>query len=613
MLNVLKLKNGFAMVLTMVAMLVVTVLGITLWQVGASNVMQVERDENSAQAYYYARSGVEAAVGLIIKNIIDSGDYQPPGEYLYGKLGDGAFLNQSTDDYNIKFLITRVKNDEDINKDIFNIQSTGVVRQGGAEGTQAAANDLGFVITLENLKKAIEGNDDNNSGDGTALALFSNNGITFSGSAGISGNVMTNTVAPNTVIFNNDQVYIKDGDLYLGPNADKTKVIEYFGGGAEKKNIPDGYVLNLQSIRSFPLPVFPDYPVDLPSKGTLATATGKISGRVCDANGKGVGGVTIYIGPSIPGNLAKTSITTIDNPDWVAGHGTWEASPGDKQEGTVIVTPVKAGYEFNPQFIKVTGPKNGIDFVAIPNANMNLSIPIDQTLKWGWEIIEDGYYDKISLTSDKKVYIDLQGGMRKIRVGNLDIQQGSIELVNKVMNGNNGKLIFYVGNAFTLTGSSKVNDGGNINDMVMYYKGSNAISAAGATKFVGSVVVEKAEVTGGGCVGFIGDIISLGNKVSYLEWTNNEPYSRIIYAPNAYLDMSNGSGKTKGTVIVKKCDLGGGGDRNTPRIIFNSDPDLTFFNSLNWGPEGPPSLLTNEATQTGSVNNDWRVSGQWKN
>ena len=74
--------------------MVITVTGITL---GSISDNQVEGDENRTQAYFYAKSGVELAVGLLQ----DNPDYLSHGKwFFYGKLSETAFSSTSTDDYN---------------------------------------------------------------------------------------------------------------------------------------------------------------------------------------------------------------------------------------------------------------------------------------------------------------------------------------------------------------------------------------------------------------------------------------------------------------------------------------------------------------------------------
>ena len=254
------------MVFALVVMLAFTVLGGTLWQVSSTDTVQVERDEDRAQAYYYAKSGVEIAVGNIMENIkagIDYGD--PDGVDFYGKLGESIFLNEATDDYNIKFTIKRKENDE------YKIESTGIVRKAGDDGAQVASNALGFTISLQNLRASMGLDEDSNSNNGNNGGqmppldmIFALEGIDLSngGSSEIHGNTGTNSIAPNSVVFAS-QALIRYGNLYIGPGADwDTDNVVVFNGHnrSPTTNIPNGTILNLSSTRNYPLPTFPAVP-----------------------------------------------------------------------------------------------------------------------------------------------------------------------------------------------------------------------------------------------------------------------------------------------------------------------------------------------------------------
>ena len=115
---------------------------------------------------------------------------------------------------------------------------------------------------------------------------------------------------------------------------------------------------------------------------------------------------------------------------------------------------MKDGYTFDPQFREVTGPMSNVNFLAVPS-NATYNTPqINSNQTWYWKIDEDGYYDKISIKGDRTLCIDLKGETRKLRVKNLDIQQGNIVLVGE------GRLILYVENDFNLTWKQCVDENG---------------------------------------------------------------------------------------------------------------------------------------------------------
>ena len=262
-IRILKSEKGFAMVMALVIMLIAAVAGVTLWHVGNTDVLEVERDANEVEAFYLAKSGVEIAVGLIKNNIKVTGDYQPPDAFFYGKLGDTSFSNTETPDYSIKFHIDKEGND-------FIIESTGYARTLGAEGTQVAANALGFKISQNNLLDRVAGG-----GGGSKVPpptldmIFSLGKIEMIGSPKIVGDTGTNLKDLNSVVFGSSpHSIIESGDLYIGPGGEWFTVVD-FSGGSPSTRVPDGSILNLEKVRNYPLPQFPDFPDSLTTKESI--------------------------------------------------------------------------------------------------------------------------------------------------------------------------------------------------------------------------------------------------------------------------------------------------------------------------------------------------------
>ena len=591
-----KNQKGIALVSVLVIVTLASLLGTTVWYASSMEASASEMDENQTQAYHFARSGVEIAIGLIKSGYCDDMETDVLLEF-YGGLG-GTFSDQETGDYNIKFSIGL---DED---DYFTISSIGIVRQGVA-GAAKAQDDLVFKISRANIYDDGGVGGGGNGGDGNiSMALFASEGLTVNSSARINWHVPNNAVIPASVEFGS-QGFIINGDLYIGPEANKDSVVEFSGNRSPEINIPDGKIINLPALRNYPLPAFPAFPADLPLKGTLATNPGNISGKVHDSNGNGIGGVTIYLSPGNPGNLVKTSLTTVNNIGWTAGHGTWAAYTGNgqgHQEGTVIVTPAKNGYTFNPQSRVVTGPISNVNFEAIPHPNANFQpLATNHNQPWCWLIDEDGDYDTISITGNRRLCIDLQGGTRILRVNRLDIQQGELILVGT------GKLILYVEESFNIGGSSQVNHGGDYESLVMFFQGNQTLNFSGNTRFVGSVFAKEADISISGSNNIEGHIITGGDSVSVSGAA--DAYPRILYAPHANLQVT-GSGTIKGTAIVNNCTVGGG---NRDAITGGSLQNKTFFNTLDWGANGPPSLFLSEQeppNQEPSASS-WRGRGTW--
>lgn len=167
-----------------------------------------------------------------------------------------------------------------------------------------------------------------------------------------------------------------------------------------------------------------------------------------------------------------------------------------------------------------------------------------------YEINQDGEYNTISATSNRTITIDLGGGERTIRVRNLNISQGHIELINI----GNGKLTLYVDDYFTLNGSSTINNNGNPDDVFMYYKGSNTINPSGSTKFIGSIYAETADISITGSGGITGHIISGGETINISG--DSSAHVRALLAPEATVNVS-GSGSLSGAIVCDTINMSG--------------------------------------------------------
>ena len=63
-MNRLNNQNGAAMMLALIVMMVLAVLGTALWHVAMNETLHASIDQKSRQAYYLARTGAEAGMGV---------------------------------------------------------------------------------------------------------------------------------------------------------------------------------------------------------------------------------------------------------------------------------------------------------------------------------------------------------------------------------------------------------------------------------------------------------------------------------------------------------------------------------------------------------------------
>ena len=485
MFNWYRNEKGSVMVSVLIMGLVAAVLGAGIGIVGLNNKKQVEQETNSVRAHYYAKSGVEVAMGLIISNY-DSNEGISDSildQWFYGGIDTGFTKDENNPpDHNISFRISL-----DDTKSNLIIESWGYVRRG--DRVVVGMESVGYMIDYAELKEIIGGS--TGGSGGVPMALFAENRIEMTGGISIIGTVATNSTKADAVVF--DWTTIKEGDLYIGVNGDPDTVVSIPNESSVKDRIPNGEIKNLEEPLNFPLPIFPAFPEDLPSRDSFYT-------------------------------------------------------PEEKS----------------------------------------------------YDIREDGYYDEIEITDNRKVdiYLDLETGTRVIRVKRLNIKQGSIKLLNVEPN---SKLVLYVDDSISIGGSSQVNIDGNYRNVDVFYKGSSSLSFPDDTRFVGSLFAESADISILGSGGFTGDIVTGGTNVEVSG--DGNAYTRVLYAPNADFH-SHGSGRTRGTVVVKSALIEGGGDH----IIGDYSYDLSFFNSLTWPSGRAPSLLIGGE---GEDRGTWRYKGRW--
>ena len=257
LLKHLKSEKGMAMALTLVISAVVVVISSVFWYASSSRTIHATKDANQIKAYYFARSGVEAALGLLYTEGYFPHYFPSGGLKFYGNLND---LNQGepvNDDYSLKFIISEVDKG-------LKIKSEGCV--GGAQGAQSTSEELTLLLpgwTAEEGQP--DGSSDQRDGDAYTFdyAVFTQADIALGGSARIEGPVGTNS--GYVEIGNSGNCKITNageypGTLSLGPGADvnkpdHTQGVNHF---SPEKDLPA--VPNIPDLPAFPYyPNYPDY------------------------------------------------------------------------------------------------------------------------------------------------------------------------------------------------------------------------------------------------------------------------------------------------------------------------------------------------------------------
>lgn len=269
---------------------------------------------------------------------------------------------------------------------------------------------------------------------------------------------------------------------------------------------------------------------------------------------------------TITGDLA-TNYGTITIKGWPTINGDMYIGPDSAPEDTVIYPP---NYDLDSEIYNQDNSRTYTlpDFPAFPD---DLPYRGDFTTPWVegeyYEINQDGEYNLIQTSGHRTITIDMGGGDRIIRVKDLDIDQGHIELVNT----GSGKLILYVEDSFTLNGSSSINKNGNPEDVFMYYKGSTQINLAGSTDYVGSIYVKEADISMKGSGGINGHILSGGDTINLTGGSSTNV--RALLAPDSTVNVTGGA-SFRGSIVCDILNMSGGANITYEELSDISLPDI---------------------------------------
>lgn len=144
----------------------------------------------------------------------------------------------------------------------------------------------------------------------------------------------------------------------------------------------------------------------------------------------------------------------------------------------------------------------------------------------------EGYYLPEVIVSSGDLTIEVDGES-VLYSGKFEVSSGSVHLTGT------GSLKLMVENTFNVSGNSRVNYEADVNKFFTYYGGTNNLSFSGQTIYNAGLFLKSANITISGSNTFTGSLISGGDSVSLSG--NASVNSRIIYAPNAHVDMSGNS------------------------------------------------------------------------
>lgn len=260
-----------------------------------------------------------------------------------------------------------------------------------------------------------------------------------------------------------------------------------------------------------------------------------------------------------------------DNPNlgtgWINDWAFWrdiEVSPNGVKFASMPTYPSAAYPEpVFPQFPRIGD-------LPVP-ANLDYTTPWIEGLYY--PILQDGYYNSIVPSSSRTITVDMAGGDRIIRVGNLNLTGGNIELANK---GENSTLYLYVDNSFSMGSDRTLNYNGLPDNVQIYYAGTNPVTINGASRFSGNIFVKEANITLTAGANMKGNITTLGTYVNVSGGSSAN--GMVLYAPNALVEMA-GSAQILGSVIANRFVRSGGGNAGIVYTPTNFSIPGDFFDS----------------------------------
>jgi hypothetical protein len=305
-----------------------------------------------------------------------------------------------------------------------------------------------------------------------------------------------------------------DGKVYIHPNATPAVVTHPSWYSPAVENLTEVF-----DYPDFPFPDYPKYPTGLDT--IQQTLNVRDNGEVKQITGS----VYYYNGIHVSG-------------------GSLQIVRGDQN------------MKIRTKYLEVSNERNIAD---ISSGKGSLEIYVDESLE---------------LSSNSTISFNLGDGDIIIRVKRLLLNQGHIV----VQRNGTGKLYIYVDDVFHIDGSSRINvpskdeDGplGDPKHAFVYYAGTRDKNGNDITKgenynnflrfpnnirIAATIHIKEAQIHIANGTGIVGNIISGGGKIKLDGGTNTDV--KVVYAPNARVELSGGAG-IKGIIVCDSFRMEGG-------------------------------------------------------
>lgn len=503
-----KSNNGLALPLVLMVMFIVILFSIVILGMGSTSTIMAANQNNGTQAYYLARSGVDAVASYIVENL----DGLTPAA-LDNKINSiiasgksAPFKLASSDKGTIQVAVQKDNN-------ILNIIAEGNVNNITKKVTKT------IYISNGTSQLAFD------------KAIFAKGKLDFTGSS-IKGNI----ASLDTVNLNWGTL---QGDIFIAPGASPNNVLT-FKNSAWPDSKPKPPTYNMDSIPTYPDIPFPDFPAYIT---TLTQQTSQL----------------------VVGQWPVTDYTINNNAYYTAGINV--------ANNTLYINRDSSDRIIRTKSLTIGGSGKIID---------------NRTGEGKLIIQVDGDF---TINSDTYLSLNIGNQDVEIRAKRFISNQGHI-VVSRPTNGK-GKLLIYADEALQISGGSRINTTsvsdqnamGDQNLAFVYYAGTQAVTLGGSTKIAATLHVKQADLTLGNSNGIVGNIVTGGQN---LVISGDASASvKVIYAPNAFVNMSSGSGKVKGSIIAGSISMAGGAsveyiEPNSGLDYFNVSNNTTSYNYGIW-------------------------------
>lgn len=314
-------------------------------------------------------------------------------------------------------------------------------------------------------------------------------------------------------------------------------------GGNDQPNEGEPKNENVLPLENFT--VFTNGDIDLRGSATIHGNAGSIQGNI-----------SLDGGSTITGSIAAADESNLKYPDWMQGikekftslpeflqnspskldHYLPEFPDKIFQEGEDF--PLPKDYEivkdYNKHWVIKDGHLNATSYLA---DNFTLTLNNDTRLK------------SINITGSNTITIDIGNKDINLLVDKLNISQGHINIIGS------GTLNIYAKEISSIGGSCQLNLNGNPASLNIFYNGTAPLSFSGGAKVNGSLYVKQSNLSLSGGFAFYGNIYSGGSMISISGGVPTR--GQWIVAPKATLSLSGG-GNVTGTVIANSINASGG-------------------------------------------------------